>query len=92
MPASDQFDCNISIILTRKCTKEIVNHPEIYKSFHKKDCLDYIDLDKILIINRKMEFRVLRFPISEDTYECVITNLPSTEFNLEEIKKLYAMR
>ena len=38
-----------------------------------------------------MEFRVLRFPISEDTYECVITNLPSTEFNLEEIKKLYAM-
>ena len=39
-----------------------------------------------------MEFRVLRFPISEDTYECVITNLPSTEFNLEEIKKLYAMR
>lgn len=44
MPASDQFDCNISIILTRKCTKEIVNHPEIYKSFHKKDCLDYIDL------------------------------------------------
>ena len=46
LPASDQFDCNISIILTRKCTKEIVNHPEIYKSFHKKDCLDYIDLDK----------------------------------------------
>lgn len=43
-------------------------------------------------MNRKMEFRVLRFPISEDTYECVITNLPSTEFNLEEIKKLYAMR
>ena len=39
-----------------------------------------------------MEFRVLRFPISEDTYESVITNLPSTEFNLEEIKKLYAMR
>ncbi len=39
-----------------------------------------------------MEFRVLRIPISEDTYECVITNLPSIEFNAEEIKKLYAMR
>ena len=34
-----------------------------------------------------MEFRVLRIPISEDTYECVITNLPSIEFNAEEIKK-----
>ena len=39
-----------------------------------------------------MEFRVLRFPISQDTYECVNTNLPSTEYNIEEIKKLYAMR
>ena len=39
-----------------------------------------------------MEFRVLRFPISEDSYECIITNLPSAEFNVEEIKKLYAMR
>ena len=39
-----------------------------------------------------MEFRALRFPISEDSYECIITNLPSAEFNAEEIKKLYAMR
>ena len=39
-----------------------------------------------------MEFRALRFPITEDSYECIITNLPSDEFNVEEIKKLYAMR
>ncbi len=90
LPATDQFDCNISTILTHKCTNEVVNHPEIYKSFHKKDCLDYIDLEKNPYY--KMKFRVLRFPISEDTYECVMTNLPSIEFNVEEIKKLYAMR
>lgn len=57
LPTTDEFDCNISIILTRKCTKEVVNHPEVYNS-----------------------------------YECIITNLPSAEFNVEEIKKLYAMR
>lgn len=85
LSATNQFDCNISTILTRKCTNKVINHPEIYKSFHKKDCLDYIDLDKNPYY--KMEFRVLRFPISEDTYECVITNLPSTQFNVEEIKK-----
>ena len=90
LPTTDEFDCNISIILTRKCTKEVVNHPEVYKSFHKKDCLDYIDLKDNPYY--KMEFRVLRFPISEDSYECIITNLPSAEFNVEEIKKLYAMR
>ena len=90
LPSIDQFDCNISIILTRKSTKEVVTHPEIYKSFHKKDCLDYIDLKENLYY--KMEFRALRFPITEDSYECIITNLPSDEFNVEEIKKLYAMR
>lgn len=90
LPATQEFDCNISIILTQKCTNEIINHPEIFKSFHKKGCLEYIDLDKNPYY--KMEFRVLRFPITEDTYECVITNLPSKDFNVEEIKKLYAMR
>ena len=39
-----------------------------------------------------MEFRALRFPITEYSYESIITNLPSDEFNVEEIKKLYAMR
>ena len=90
LPTKDEFDCNISIILTRKCTKEVVNHPEVYKYFHKKDCLDYIDLKDNPYY--KMEFRVLRFPISEDSYECIITNLPSAEFNVEDIKKLYSMR
>lgn len=36
LPTTEQFDCNVSIILTRKCTKEVVNHLELYKSFHKK--------------------------------------------------------
>lgn len=90
LPTTEQFDCNVSIILTRKRTKEVVNHPEIYKYFHKQCCLDYIDLEENPYY--KMEFRVLRFPISEDSYECIITNLPSDEFNVEEIKKLYAMR
>ena len=39
-----------------------------------------------------MNLRVLRFPISETEYECVITNLPVEEFTLNEVKKLYAMR
>lgn len=39
-----------------------------------------------------MNLRVLRFPISETEYECVITNLPREEFSSEDVKKLYAMR
>jgi len=39
-----------------------------------------------------MDLRVLRFPISETDYECVLTNLPAEKFNTTEIKELYAMR
>ncbi|MFQ8955335.1 MAG: transposase [Mediterraneibacter gnavus] len=39
-----------------------------------------------------MNFRVVRFAISEDSYESIITNLPKEDFPVEEIKKVYAMR
>lgn len=90
LPAADEFDTEIEINLTGKCTNEVVNHPETYKCFHKKNCLDYLDLEENLFY--KMKLRVLRFKISETEYECVITNLPTEEFTAEEIKKLYAMR
>ena len=90
LPETEQFDCNTSIILTRRQTIETTSHPEIYKVFRRTDTFDYIDLDKKLYY--KMELRVLRFPISENSYECIITNLPSAEFSTEEIKRLYTMR
>ena len=39
-----------------------------------------------------MSFRVVRFKITDDTYETVITNLNREEFSPEELKKLYHMR
>jgi len=45
----------------------------------------------------ELAFRVVRFAITEDSYECIITNLPADEFPADEfpadeIKKIYAMR
>ena len=36
--------------------------------------------------------RIVRFPLTSGTYECVITNLSRSEFPPNELKKLYAMR
>ena len=36
--------------------------------------------------------RIVRFPISDDTFECIITNLPAEEFSVDDIKALYHMR
>ena len=39
-----------------------------------------------------LDFRIVRFKITEDTYETVITNLDPFSFPSEELKKLYNMR
>ena len=90
LPQSDEFDTKVSLILTRKWTNEVINHPEIYRRFRNKDSFDFLDLADHAYYN--MDLRVLRFPISETDYECVLTNLPAEDFSLAEIKKLYAMR
>ncbi len=36
--------------------------------------------------------RIVRFPISEDSYETIITNIPKSVFDMEDIKELYRMR
>ena len=90
LPDEKEFDNAIQLILTRKQTKEVKANPKQYKFLSKASPFDYLDL-----YDRKfytLNFRVVRFAISEDSYECIITNLPKEEFPTEEIKKIYAMR
>jgi hypothetical protein len=90
LPKTDEFDVTVSKILTRKQTNDIKSHPELYKILSKSINFDYLDLH----INKfyPISFRVVRFKISEDTYETIITNLDSEEFPSEKIKELYHLR
>lgn len=90
LPRKDEFDHDMHLILTRKQTNEVKAHPELYKRIDKKSPFDYMDLHKRAFY--PMDFRVVRFAITENSYECIITNLPKAEFPMDEIKKLYAMR
>lgn len=40
----------------------------------------------------EMNPRVVRFKITDDTYECLVTNLARDEFDLNELKKMHHMR
>ena len=82
----DEFDMEVSRLLTRKQTKEIKSHPEIYKWMNRKQKFDYYEE------NYKFHTRVVRFKITNDTYECIMTNLDKDEFTIEEIKELYHRR
>lgn len=85
-----EFDIDVSRLFTRKQTNHIKEHPEIYKYMPQNQRFDYFDEDK----NVPYEFhtRIVRFKITENTYECIMTNLSRDEFSLEEIKELYNKR
>lgn len=51
------------------------------------DYIKYGSFDKY-----ELSFRIVRFPISDSTYECIVTNLPGDEFSPERIKDLYYSR
>lgn len=84
-----EFDVDIERILTTKQTKEIKENPQLYRFLSTTSRFDFIDKDNPFY---NIKFRVLRFKISEDTYEFIATNLERDLFPVEEIKKLYHMR
>lgn len=90
LPKTYEFDEWVNITLTKKQTNEVKANLQKYRIIMKKKPFDYLDLH----VNKfyEMKMRVVRFPISQDTYECIITNLPQELISANEIKQLYAKR
>lgn len=90
LPNTPEFDVDIRRILTRKHTKEVKAKPNLYRFLPANSSFDFLDLHK----NRfyPIAFRIIRFKITNDTYETVITNLSSNQFPSSELKDLYEMR
>ena len=87
--SGDEFDIDVTRVLTLKNTNMVKACPHYYKWCPKNMRFDYMSKE-----DQWYEFncRIVRFKITEDTYECIITNLDRDEFPIEEIKKLYNKR
>lgn len=90
LPETSGFDIWKSVTLTKKQTNEVKADKEKYKFVPSSSTFDYLDLHINKFYDLKM--RIVRFPIKEDTYECIITNLPQDRFSTDEIRRLYAKR
>ena len=84
------FDKSLTITLTRKQTKEVKAVPGQYHFLPSNVNFDFLDLYFHQFY--KIKIRVVRFPISDNAFECILTNLPPEDFTSEDIKKLYEMR
>lgn len=98
LPQIDSFDVDVSLKLTRKQTnetKELFKDKNHYRFIPSTATMDYLPIK-----NKKSEpakfyelnFRIVRFPISEDSYETVITNLDRGKYPMKKLKELYASR
>lgn len=90
LPASGEFDIEVHLTLTKKQTKEVKAHPEIYRFVPSTSTFDFLDLQKNLFY--PISFRVVRFVLPNGAYETIITNLSAADFPPDEIKSIYNMR
>jgi hypothetical protein len=90
LPSSGEFDMDVHLTLTKKQTKEVRAHREIYKFISAASTFDFLDLHENLFY--PMSFRVVRFVLPSGGYETVITSLAAADFPPDEIKSIYNMR
>ena len=87
-----QMDQWADVILNRSNAKKKRLHPELeslYRCICKAVPFDFITDSRP---EYRMRLHVVRFQIAEGVYENIITNLPSDEFSLEQIKHIYHLR
>lgn len=92
-PEEESFDIDVSVTLVRSHSKKAMAGvcPGSYVRFVEKAAsFDYIEYGSY--DTYELSFRIVRFPITDSTYECIVTNLPRDEFPPERIKTLYNAR
>ena len=90
-PEEESFDIDVRVTLVRSHSKKVPASPGTYKRFvDQASTFDYIDYGSY--DTYELAFRIIRFPLSESAYECIVTNLPRDEFPPERIKELYYAR
>ncbi len=94
LPNTMEFDLSVEVALTRKQTKEIkarmLDNPGAFRFLPSTARFDYLPLKSDGLY--PLSFRIVRFPIGNDSFETVITNLDAVQFPPEKLRKLYTMR
>lgn len=90
IPMEESFDKEYKILMTRRHTNEIKAHPEKYKYMPQNQKFDYLPIDDQGTYS--VHFRIVRFPISDNQFEVLITNLSKRDFPIKKLKELYHMR
>lgn len=90
LPDTGAFDTTVDVTLTRSNSSKIQVNDSHRRFVGKKVSFDYIEYGSQ--DTYPLSFRIVRFPLDNDNFECLVTNLPADEFAAERIKTLYFRR
>lgn len=88
---ADEMDEDVTLHLSRSRTHiKDLN----LKYLHPHCVFDYLPSEKAdsSVPPYELKFRVVRFKLSDDSHEVLITNLDRQSFDIDKLKQLYAMR
>lgn len=88
-PDTEQYDFIYDKIFVHRMKKAYEEHPERYHVTHRTKSPYFLNSETK---EYQMSFRVCRFKLDNGSYECLLTNLPPEEFNLNALKEIYHMR
>lgn len=98
LPNTEEFDFPVDLSLTTKQSNETKtlckarNQCRLISATQTFDFLPKKNRKHDPAVFYKLTFRIVRFKITEDTYETVVTNLDPKRFSPLELKRLYNMR
>lgn len=98
LPDSDEFDEKINLQLTRKQTKEtreLFKRKNYYKFVPSTTSFEYLPLKSKKndpAVFYELNFRIVRFEVTDELYETVLTNLDKDVYPPEKLRELYASR
>lgn len=89
-PNDASFDMDVTVTIVRSHSKKVVVQKGYTRFIDANSSFDFVAYGSHETY--EMTFRVVRFLITETTYECMVTNLPRDEFPAERLKELYNAR
>lgn len=90
LPDTTEFDVSVEMTFIRRNTKSLRSLPGNIRFIGKDVDFDFLEYGSNDTYTMKL--RIVRVKISENSYECIVTNLPSDKFTKNEIKHLYHLR
>ncbi len=98
LPDSPTFDMKVDLALTRKQsneTKQLFKDKNRYRLLPANVTFDYLPKKsgyREKAVFYRLSFRIVRFLLSENEYETILTNLDEKLFPPSRLKELYALR